>query len=187
VDTGKTEQVAALLERIGRLLNCEAQTEGLLPVHWETLRYLHRANRFSKTAVALAAYLGLTKGTVSQTLNALQGRGMVSKQINSKDRRSNHLSLTTKGLQQLQDDPLTSMQKAIAQLGDEQQALLESSLQELLTTRLIAQQRQAFGQCNTCIYFAVQHAEGQPHYCQLLHEPLVAEEASAICFEQRFG
>ena len=59
--------VAALIERLGRLTTTEAHAEGLLPVQWEVLRYLDRANRYSRTAVALTAYLGITKGTVSQT------------------------------------------------------------------------------------------------------------------------
>lgn len=178
-------RVAALLERTGRLIISDAQTGGLLPVHWEALRYLQRANRFSKTAGALGNYLGLTKGTVSQTLNALEGRGLISKRINRNDRRSKQLSLTAKALKQLQDDPLNAMEDAIASLGDDQQVALESGLQELLSTRLLARQRQPFGQCYTCIYFAAHHAKGQPHYCQLLEEPLAAEEANAICYEQR--
>lgn len=183
--TRNANRVAALLERTGRLIAGDAQSGGLLPVHWEALRYLQRANRFSRTAVALTNYLGLTKGTVSQTLNALEGRGLVSKQINSQDRRSNHLSLTAKGLKQLQDDPLIAMEDAIASLRDDQQVALESGLRELLSTRLLARQRQPFGQCYTCIYFASHHADGQPHYCQLLEEPLTADEANAICYEQR--
>jgi len=75
------EHIAALIERIGRLLSTDAHAAGLLPVQWEVLRYLRRANRFSRTPAALTAYLGLTKGTVSQTLRALEGRGLVRKRV----------------------------------------------------------------------------------------------------------
>jgi DNA-binding MarR family transcriptional regulator len=146
---------------------------------------LQRTNRFSKTAGRLGNYLGLTKGMVSQTLNALEGRGLTSKRINRRDRRSEQLSLTPKALKQLQDDPLNAIEDAITSLEHDQQVALDSSLQELLNTRLFAQQRQPFGQCYTYTYFAAHHANGQPHYCQLPEEPIAAEEATAICYEQR--
>ena len=52
------ERIAALIERIGRLLTADSHASGLLPVQWEVLRYLRRANRFSRTLAALTAYLG---------------------------------------------------------------------------------------------------------------------------------
>ena len=50
-------RVAALIERIGRLVSRESHAEGLQPVQWEALRYLAKANRFSRTAAAATAYL----------------------------------------------------------------------------------------------------------------------------------
>lgn len=176
--------IAALLERVGRLLTTEAHAEGLLPVHWEALRYLQRANRFSMTAAALTTYLGLTKGTVSQTLKALEAKGLVKKQINAKDRRSNDLSLTTKGRNLLSRDPLTTTVQALQHLGRPRRAALADGLEALLSARLATQDRQPFGQCRNCRHFARRHPDGEPHYCQLLNEPLAESEADAICFEQ---
>jgi len=181
---GTSNQIAALIERIGRLLNTDAHAEGLLPVHWEALRYLERANRFSTTAAALTAYLGLTKGTVSQTLNALEARGLVKKRADKKDRRSKQLSLTAKGAKLLAIDPLDDTVEAIDQLTDSAQQSLARSLKAMLSHRLDAQQRQPFGQCHACQYFAKKHADGGPHYCQLLEEPLNRKDALAICVEQ---
>lgn len=178
------EHIAALIERVGRLLSTEAHAEGLLPVQWEALRYLHKANRFSRTAAALTAYLGLTKGTVSQTLKALESKGLVKKQIDLKDRRSKHLSLSTKGKRLLQRDPLEVTVAAINELGSSSQRALNRSLESLLALRLAAQDRQPFGQCRDCRYFADRHPEGDPHFCQLLHEKLAAADAQAICYEQ---
>ncbi len=87
MDNDDSKRISALLERIGRLLTTEAHAEGLLPVHWETLRYLQRANRFSQSAAALTAYLGLTKGTVSQTLGTLDNKGLIKKNVDRRDRR----------------------------------------------------------------------------------------------------
>jgi len=178
------ERIAALIERIGRLSTTEAHAEGLLPVQWEALRYLDKANRFSRTPAALTAYLGLTKGTVSQTLNTLESKKLVKKQIDRKDRRSKHLSLTAKGQRLLLRDPLEITVAAIARLESGPQRALAEALESLLTSRLRVQNRQPFGQCRDCRYFATRHPEGDPHYCQLLGETLAVKDALAICIEQ---
>lgn len=178
------EHIASLVERIGRLLSTEAHAEGLLPVQWEALRFLSKANRFSRTPAALTAYLGLTKGTVSQTVNTLENKGLVKKQVNRKDRRSKHLSLTAKGKKLLLHDPLDATITAVDQLTSSSQEGLTKSLQSLLTHRLTAQDRQPFGQCENCRYFARKHEDGSPHYCLLLREMLAESEAHEICFEQ---
>jgi DNA-binding MarR family transcriptional regulator len=121
---------------------------------------------------------------VSQTLNALESKGLVKKQIDLKDRRSKKLSLSTKGEKLLQRDPLEQTVAAVNELGDSAQRALSKNLQALLTLRLTAQHRQPFGQCQDCRYFARQHPSGGPHYCQLLQEKLAEVDAPAICFEQ---
>ena len=42
-------------ERLGRLVQSEAHAAGLQPVQWEALRFLERANRFSRTAAAVTS------------------------------------------------------------------------------------------------------------------------------------
>ena len=181
-DAGRT---AVLLERVGRLINQAAHADGLQPVQWEALRYLDRANRFSRTAAALTAYLGLTKGTVSQTLKALESKALIRKQPDKKDRRSNRLVLTARGRRQLEKAPLAATADTLESLPKRTQRELASGLSEFLSRRLDAQQRQPFGQCSECRYFARRYPEGNPHYCQLLNEQLNAADSKAICFEQR--
>jgi len=178
------EDIVALIERVGRLLITEAHTEGLLPVQWEVMRYLKKANRFSQTAAALTAYLGITKGTVSQTLNALESKGLLKKQVDTKDRRSKILILTAKGKKLLCRDPLQATVTAIEALDNSAQQSLNRNLESLLLARLTAKNRQPFGQCHDCRYFARLHPEGTPHYCQLLQEKLTREDGQAICYEQ---
>ena len=180
----KRDHTAALLERIGRLLTTEAHAEGLLPVQWEALRYLDRANRFSLTAAALTAYLGLTKGTVSQTLNTLEAKGLIRKRVDSHDRRSKRLSLTARGQRLIEKDPLNATRDALSQLANQTQDELNDSLETFLTARLALQGRKAFGQCRNCRYFAAKHEQGTPHFCMLLEEPLTGCDSEAICFEQ---
>ena len=180
----RNSHVAALLERLGRLLATEAHAEGLLPVHWEALRYIDRANRFSRTTGALVAYLGITKGTVSQTVKALESKGLVTKRADSADRRRVQLALTAKGRRVLRADPLKLTEGAIASLNDSASKGLAKGLEVLLSNRLLAQRRRPFGLCRDCRYFARRHKEGRPSYCGLLKEPLSEDDAVAICQEQ---
>jgi DNA-binding MarR family transcriptional regulator len=48
-------------------------------VHLQVLFYLNQANRFSNTRSQLTEYLGLTKGTVSQTVLVLARRRLISR------------------------------------------------------------------------------------------------------------
>ena len=179
------EHIASLIERIGRLLNSDAHAGGLLPVQWEVLRYLDRANRFSRTPAALTAYLGLTKGTVSQTLRVLEGRGLVHKGVDPRDRRRKRLSLSGKARRVLMNDPLAATAAAATHLSDPRRESLAGALESILRARLAGRHRRPFGLCRDCRYFARQHAGGAPHYCLLLQEPLAEQESAAICHEQQ--
>ena len=80
-----------LVERLGNLMRSELRKSGseesLQPVHLQALIYLSKANRYSNTPQALADYLGLTKGTVSQTLLLLDRRGLIERFEDDIDRR----------------------------------------------------------------------------------------------------
>ena len=177
--------IATLIERMGRLMNSDAHAGALLPVQWEVLRYLARANRFSRTPAALGAYLGLTKGTVSQTLRVLEGKGFVRKGVDPRDRRRRRLSLSQEARRLLREDPLAETAAAARHLSERQRETLTGMLESMLRVRLAARHRQPFGMCRDCRYFARRHAAGAPHYCLLLKEPLAEEESLAICHEQR--
>lgn len=178
------KNIAALTERLGRLLGSDAHASGLLPVHWEILRYLHKANRFSQNSTALTAYLGSTKGTVSQTIKALERKGLLSNQPDGKDRRKNRLMLTEEGHRVLTGDPLNDWEEAASELSDSSQASVAKGLRKLLSKRLDAQNRRPFGHCHSCAHFAARHAKGAPHFCLLLNEKLSDGDAESICFEQ---
>lgn len=185
MEYSETERLAALIERLGRLVYTQAHAENLLPVHWETLRFLHRANRFSRSPAALAAYLGLTKGTVSQTLNTLISKGLLEKRTHPKDRRSRQLALTSRGIKLLEQDPLAQLCSTLHGLDATRRSALVQDLEQVLSGSLIAQGRTPFGQCKACRYFAKTHRTGQPHFCELLGEPLSEFDGSQICQEQQ--
>ncbi|MEO1575956.1 MAG: MarR family transcriptional regulator, partial [Pseudomonadota bacterium] len=125
-----------LLERLSRLIQNGATTDGLRPTHWEALRYLARANRFSRTPTALTAYLGVTKGTVSQSIAALEKKGLVKKDAAGGDRRRVRLALTRAGRARLTDDPLAAIDQAVDDLPADLRKAVTRGLSQALTSLL---------------------------------------------------
>ena len=76
---GDARMIAWPLERLARVMRAREHEDGLNPAQREALRYLARANRFSNTPGALTRYLGATKGTISQTVMALERKGLIAK------------------------------------------------------------------------------------------------------------
>ena len=180
----KIEHAANLFERLARLIQGDAYGAGLKPVQWEALRYLSRANRFSRTPSALTAYLGSTKGTVSQTLNALVRKGLVTKAADLHDRRVVYLSLTPSGEALLKEDSLHRLRSAIGEIADERLPEFTSDLERVLYSHIARNKGRAFKQCRTCRYFRVTPGGAAPYRCSALDEPLQEEESLQICAEQ---
>ncbi len=180
-------ELFAVLERIGRLVQNDGHAHGLKPVQWEVLRYLARANRFSRNHAAVTAYLGTTKGTVSQTLKALEAKGLIARTRSAHDGRAVDLSLTETGLRLLRDDPVEALRAVTARLPSDNRIAAETTLKTLLTE--VSKQRdwRPFGLCKTCRHFARAHDRGAPHYCRLLNVPLSTEDSGLICVEQESG
>jgi DNA-binding MarR family transcriptional regulator len=174
-----------LAERLARVIANEGHAHGLKPAQWETLRYLSRANRFSRTPGALTAWLGSTKGTVSQTVMSLERAGLVEKSANPGDGRSVRLALTPAGAALLEQDQLANLRATVDALPDRVRQGLETGLEALLSRQLAANGGRPFGLCRTCRHFAQDSAGTGRHYCDLLHMPLTDTDAGQICFEQQ--
>ncbi|MEZ5584608.1 MAG: MarR family winged helix-turn-helix transcriptional regulator [Candidatus Competibacteraceae bacterium] len=179
-------QIHDLIERIGNLLRAEERLTGvaygLQPVQLHALRYLARCNRYSDTPAGVTDYLGLTKGTVSQTLLVLQRKGYIDKQPDLIDRRVVHLVVTDQGrnvLDAIQAGQLFS--RALAELTDEQQAGLADNLTELLRLLQKNHGSRSFGVCHSCRFF--QRDSTQDYRCGLTHEPLTEDDSGRICRE----
>ena len=178
--------VAHLIERIGHLVRSEEQTGDLNPAQWGALRYLSRANRFSRNPMALTRYLGTTRGTTSQTLIALERKGYVRRTPSQRDKRSVDLEITDQGIDKVKNDPVSSLVDAAENaLGDDCRTtrdLLSGLLQHLVSLN----DGRMFGQCRTCRHFrSDQQAEsGEPHLCGLLDVGLSDEDGEKICVEQ---
>ena len=166
---------------------CSAEHQaGLNPAQWEALRYLDRANRFSNSPTALARYLGATKGTVSQTLIALERKGLITRMPRPDLRRSVALGLTAKGRAQLERDPWVKLTADVAALDASSSRRLNAGLASLMAGALSRHPGASFGRCRTCRYFGRRRAArlpGGPHRCLLLDLALSDADAQKICAE----
>jgi DNA-binding MarR family transcriptional regulator len=173
-----------LIERLARIVSGAGHSNAMKPAQWDALRYVSRANRFSRTPGALTAYLGVTKGTVSQTLMSLERAGLVSKTIDAADRRSVKLELTDAGRDRLRRDEIARVQAMVDAMPELDRLRLDDALRQLLKTRLELEGGRAFGLCRTCRHFAADARGPAKHHCRLLDEPLADAEADEICYEQ---
>jgi DNA-binding MarR family transcriptional regulator len=114
------QEAAQLIERLERLARLGESSVRLNPAQWDALRYFARANRFSRTPAALAAYLASTRGTVSRTLVSLETKGYLMRGKSERDGRSVEFGLTRKGETALRSDPIVDLASDIeAALGRE--------------------------------------------------------------------
>jgi DNA-binding MarR family transcriptional regulator len=173
-----------LIERLARIVSGAGHSNAMKPAQWDALRYVSRANRFSRTPGALTAYLGVTKGTVSQTLMSLERAGLVSKTVDAADRRSVKLELTDAGRDRLRRDEIARVQAMVDAMPELDRLRLDDALRQLLKTRLELEGGRAFGLCRTCRHFAADARGPAKHHCRLLDEPLADAEADEICYEQ---
>jgi DNA-binding MarR family transcriptional regulator len=170
-----------LIERIAALLRSEvrrtAAGDGLEPVHVLALWYLSRANRFSDNPLAVASFLGLTKGNVSQRLILLESKGLLRKTMDGEDKRRVHLVLTPAGRATLaRNYPPAAWPEATG-------ARLVQELDTLLRSLVAANGGKTFGLCRTCRFHQPAPSGKSGGFCGLLQLPLSAGQAGQICQE----
>jgi len=136
---GTAEVMAQVLRTTASL----AFTEGLNPAQWAALRYFAQANASARSVVAFARHHGTTKGTASQTIAALQKKGLLDRQPSREDRRSVTMNLTEHGRAILAHDPLNELAEAIAGLDDSQHEALADGLDQVLRTLLVRRAQRA--------------------------------------------
>jgi DNA-binding MarR family transcriptional regulator len=184
IDGDPGADISHSLERLGRIMRAAEHDGGLNPAQWEGLRYLGRANRFSNSPGALTRYLGATKGTVSQTLKALERKGFIAKATRPGVNRSIILTLTAKGEKALASDPWNSLAKIAEDLGGKTRRRLAKGLQEVLAGALRKGGYRRFGSCPECRFFREKGRQNEPsgpHLCMLFDAALAPPELRQIC------
>jgi DNA-binding MarR family transcriptional regulator len=176
--------IAELVLQLGRIASGEALVEGLTPVQWAGLRYFARANRFSRTPSAFAAFHGTTRGTASQTIKNLEAQGYLTRMRSETDRRSVHLVLTEKARAILENDLFESLVRAADTLPPGVHGQFANALQRMVGQVALERGIPTFGSCASCT-----HLEGddcsrerqESYVCGFSSEPLLLEELDGVC------
>lgn len=179
-------KIAALLERLARLGRAGRFRNGLNPAQGDALNYLAVANRYSRNPSALADFLGSTRGTVSQTLIALERKGLIARRTDPRDRRAIALELTREGRALLESGDETAVERAARGISGANQAVLAGLLAEVLAEAQRQNAFRTFGMCGTCIHFQRDGSgkvAGGPHRCGLTSEALSDSDSLLICRE----
>jgi DNA-binding MarR family transcriptional regulator len=177
------DTAAILLSRLARLVAGEGHMLGLKPVQLQVLRFLAQANRFTRTPGGVTAWLGQTKGTVSQTLATLERKGLVARSPDTMDRRIVRLDLTSTGRTMLAEcDDIAD--RLTAPLEWKDKAALARIVENMLRSHLAQQGHRTMGICSTCRHFEAAAEAGQPHKCALLNVELTDADSALICIEQ---
>jgi MarR family transcriptional regulator, negative regulator of the multidrug operon emrRAB len=174
-----------LIERMTALIRSEERKKctllGLQTVHLQALNYVSRCNKYSDTPAALTNYLGMTRGTVSQTLSLLEKKGYVKKTADTTDRRVVHLGLSPEGQAILgQAKPTELFDQAASLLKKYATPEYETVFANALTALQKANRSKSFGLCKTCRYFT---ATIDGFVCGLTKEPLTQSDSEKICQE----
>lgn len=182
--------LAALMRHLVALSEPEGARNGLTPAQWSALRFFARANRFSRTVSAFAAYNVTSRGTASQTVKALEGHGYLCRETVSADKRSAYIDLTDAGRAKLAEDPAEVLATAIAALPEEARQGLDASLDRLVAQVAGAAGKERFGTCPDCAYLETcphEDGAGECYYCGLTGERVLPEELTALCAAFRHG
>ena len=179
-DPAVASEIAETLDRLGRAAHALQFVQGLNPAQWEALRFLGRANRYSRSPSCLAEYLGTTKGTTSQTLRALETKGYVTRCRDCNDRRGVSLELTAEGRALLTQDPLQDIERAVAALPGDCATQLAKGLTRVLANIRGRCGQGEFGVCARCNHLVPLGASGGAQ-CGLTSEALSKEEGGQLC------
>ncbi|MBW7968885.1 MarR family transcriptional regulator [Bradyrhizobium sp. BR 10289] len=146
-------ETVELLAQAASALQTPDNLRGLREREWSALRFLARANKFSRSPTALARYLGTTPATATQVIKTLEDKGYLARKPSPRDKRAVLLCVTTQGERLLlQHDPINGAVHAVATLIEEDRIQLRNALNSVLS-RLESPYRQVnAGVCRGCFF-----------------------------------
>nr|WP_074117996.1 MarR family transcriptional regulator [Bradyrhizobium sp. AS23.2] len=176
-----TEVVELLVKSAGTWL-FEGHQFGLSDREWMALRFLARANRFSRTPSALAIFLGTTRSGTSEIAAQLRKKGLVIPEPSAEDRRSITLCVTSQGKKLLDRDPINALRDRIAALTIDDRSQLRHSLRRVLVQSDVAQREHNTDICSGCI-FLIEDGAGSEHQfkCRRFRKAIASKETALLC------
>ncbi|MDE5462494.1 MarR family transcriptional regulator [Bradyrhizobium sp. CSS354] len=181
------EVIELLVQSAGTWL-FEGHRSGLTDREWMALRFLARANRFSKTPSALATYLGTTRTSASQIAAVLAEKGLLTRKASTEDKRSIALSVTPQGTKFLDRDPISALRDQVVILELADRTRLRDALRQALLRLDTALRRHHTDVCSECMFLAERSKQKGSHFeCRLFRKELALKETELLCthFERR--
>ncbi len=185
--TIKKPTVFDLIELMAAIIRSEERRKctelKLQMVHFQVLKYLSLCNKYSDSPAAITNYLGMTRGTISQTLILLEKRKLVEKIQDRTDKRVFHIQLLKKGFNILNSvKPTDLFKKAHIILKNNSSTV--PTRDEIFVKALIGLQKAnnsySFGVCIMCKNFIY---KSTGYLCQLTQENLSIRDSEKICQE----
>lgn len=170
------------IERLSSLhrqqMRVVANEVGIQLVHFEILRFLSIANKYSNTAQCLSDYLGQTKGSISQSLKLIEEAGHIERRPCEKDGRVIRLYLTKAGIDCIQK----CNKKFLPELDPSEETV--DALKKILQDWQNVNSFKGFGQCKSCKH-NISLDKGL-FRCGLTGEKLSQADVQKICLEHEF-
>jgi len=182
----KQPTVFDLIEYMAALIRSEERKKctelKLQMVHFQVIEYLSSCNKYSNTPAAIANYLGITRGTISQTLLILEKNEFIIKSQDVADKRVYHIKLLDKGFRTLNKvQPTELFKKAFLELEmDLSITENEDVFVKALTALQKANHSFSFGICHSCRNFS---KKPSGFFCELTQENLSENDSTKICQE----
>ncbi|MHB8915812.1 MAG: MarR family winged helix-turn-helix transcriptional regulator [Thiobacillus sp.] len=173
-----------LSERLGTLTRARLRqsglAQGLQAIHLQVLMYLAQANRLSNTPQGTTEYLGLTKGTVSQSILVLARKRLITRHSDERDGRVVRLVLTERAQQLLKEiSPHTLWRDALQPASPARVSSAMQVLRQVLVSLQAQAGQRTFGVCVTCRHN--QRIGPRSYFCALIQEKLSSPEVRLIC------
>jgi len=190
-NTQLTRRLRDGLERISIVMRADqwaiAGTAGLNPTQMHVLTFIAGRGEAGVRVGAIAAQLGVTQPTATDSIAALVRKGLLTKSADVKDARAVTLRVTPTGRDVVRAIGLaiTATERALDTLSVEEQTnllqLVIKTIRALQVTGALAPQRM----CVTCRYFRpnVHDDAKAPHHCDYVDEPFGAQALRIDCGE----
>ena len=156
-----------------------SNAQRLSAAQWAALRYMARANPFSRTPSAFARYHGTTRGTASQTIKSLVAAGLLTRARDDRDRRSVRFALTASGEAFLAEDGACALAQAVADLPDAQRESLITTMRRLAGEIAVSHGAPCFGCCQDCRH--LREGEACAGFCAQVGAPLDLNDMHLLC------
>lgn len=176
--------LAKLSEVFWVLLQTQAQRHGLSGTQLQLLLFIkfHPASNQRKAAF-MAREFHVTKATISDSIKALEQKGLIQRNSDVNDSRSFILSLSSKGeeLAAAAENFTSPLDAGVDELPAPQKELLLTSIFDLIyrlnQAGIISTQRM----CYNCRYYGGDRKDH--HFCHLLNQPLAVGDLRLECPE----